>query len=152
MLIPWWLHLLDRLGHYVIRPRAIAQILMITNNVMTLGYIYAKCSLNTPLKIFCQIEHISQLISWISSRLSWTPELQGRDLSQLYHSLIKAFTVTNNHDVQTTLYTSTWYMFWDSGCTHYINPYFDLYIDYKPLEKGNNTEVNDIGGSSSPWG
>ena len=119
---------------------------------MTLGYTYSERRINNHPYIFYKISHISQLISWISSRLSWTPELQGRDLSQLYHSLIKAFTVTNNHDVQTTLYTSTWYMFWDSGCTHYINPYFDLYIDYKPLEKGNNTEVNGIGGSSSPWG
>ena len=37
-------------------------------------------------------------------------------------------------------------MLWDSGCTHYINPYSELYKEYKPLEKGDDTEVNIIGG------
>ena len=49
MLSAWWLHLLDRLGHYVIRPEEVAHIIVMTNNNMTLGYTYAKCGLkNSP--------------------------------------------------------------------------------------------------------
>ena len=36
MLSAWWLHILDRIGHYVIRPGAIVKILIMTNNTMTL--------------------------------------------------------------------------------------------------------------------
>ena len=36
IIIAWYLHLLDGLGHYVILPGAIMQILMMTNNIMTL--------------------------------------------------------------------------------------------------------------------
>ena len=44
------------------------------------------------------------------------------------------------------------YTLWDSGCTHYINPYFDIYKEYNPLEKGYDTEVNGIGGTIKPKG
>ena len=44
------------------------------------------------------------------------------------------------------------YMLWDSGFTHFINPYFELYTHYKPLEKGDDTEVNGIGGIVNPKG
>ena len=50
----------------------------------------------------------------------------------------------------TTLYTSTRYNLWDSGCTHPINLYFELYTEYKPLEKGDDTVVNGIGGIIKP--
>ena len=58
MLREWWLHLLDRLGHYVICPGAIAQIIMMTNSIMNLGYTYAKHRLKKPPYIFFQIAHI----------------------------------------------------------------------------------------------
>ena len=45
MLSAWWLHLLDRLGHYNTCPGAIVQIIMTTNTIMTLGYTYSKCRL-----------------------------------------------------------------------------------------------------------
>ena len=70
MLITWWLHLLVGLGHYVIRPGETVNILMITNNVMSLGYTYAKCRIKNPPDIFCQILHINRLIAWNPSRLS----------------------------------------------------------------------------------
>ena len=45
-----------------------------------------------------------------------------------------------------------WYMLWDSGCTQSINPHFELYTYYKLLEKGDDTEVNNIGGIIKPKG
>ena len=42
------------------------------------------------------------------------------------------------------------YRIWDSIYTHSINPYFELYTKYKPLEKGDNTKVNGIGGIMNP--
>ena len=48
MLSAWWLHLLDGLGHYIIQTGAIAQIILMTNNTMTLGYTYSKLRLKTP--------------------------------------------------------------------------------------------------------
>ena len=38
MLSVWWLHLLYGLGHYIIHPGEVAQIMVSTNNIMTLGY------------------------------------------------------------------------------------------------------------------
>ena len=43
-------------------------------------------------------------------------------------------------------------MLWDSGFTHFINPYFELYTHYKPLEKGDDTEVNGVRGLIKPKG
>ena len=37
-------------------------------------------------------------------------------------------------------------MLYESGYNYFINPYFDIFTQYKPLEKGENVEVNDIGG------
>ena len=37
MLSAWWLHLMYGLGHYVIHPGAIEQVLVMTKNIMTLG-------------------------------------------------------------------------------------------------------------------
>ena len=65
MLSAWWLHLLDRLGHYIIHPGEVAHIMVIKNNIMDLGYTYAKRSLNDPLDIFFKIAHIGPLIACI---------------------------------------------------------------------------------------
>ena len=71
MLSAWWLNILDGIGHYVIRPGEIYQIIMMTNNITTLGYTYDKHRIKNPPDISFQISHISQLIAWILSRLSW---------------------------------------------------------------------------------
>ena len=42
MLIAWWLHLLEGLGHYIIRPGSVSQIMVMTNNITNLGYTYDK--------------------------------------------------------------------------------------------------------------
>ena len=42
------------------------------------------------------------------------------------------------------------YTLWDSGLAHPINPYFELYTEYKPPGKEDNTEVNNIGGFINP--
>ena len=52
MLRTWWLHILDGLGHYVISLGEIAQIIMMTNNIKTLGYTYAKHRIKSPLPHF----------------------------------------------------------------------------------------------------
>ena len=59
MLSAWWLHLLDRLRHYVIRPIAMAQILMMTNNIMYLCYTYAKRRIKKPLEFSAKL-HTSE--------------------------------------------------------------------------------------------
>ena len=136
MIRTWWLHLPDELGHHVIRLGEIEQIIMMTNNIMTLWYTYAKRRLNNTPKIFCQIAYISQLIACILSILSWTPLIQGRERYLLRTRLPKAFTETENQEAPIVFDTSTWYTLCDSGFSHFVNPYFDLYIYYKPLEKG----------------
>ena len=57
-----------------------------------------------------------------------------------------AFYGSNDQEGPTTFDTSTQYTIWDSGCTHSINPLFELYTHYKPLEKGDNKEFSGIGG------
>ena len=110
-------------------------------------YNCAKHRLKKPPDIFWKILHISRLIAWIPSRLACYPALQWRDQSLLITSLPEAFTVTNNQDGTTVFDFYMCYMLWYSGCTHFVNPYFELYIYYKPLEKGDDTEVNGIGGT-----
>ena len=39
-----------------------------------------------------------------------------------------------------------------SGCTHSIKNYFEIYKEYKPLDKGGDIEVNSIGGIINPNG
>ena len=41
-------------------------------------------------------------------------------------------------------------MLWDSGCTHSINPYFEIYTEYKNLEKGKIQKSIELGVSSIP--
>ena len=103
MLSAWWLHLLDGIGQYVIRPGETAHIIMMTNNIMALGYTYNKCRLKNLPNIFCKISHIRQLIAWVPSILSWTPALRGRELSLLRPSFPKSFTRTNKQERPTVL-------------------------------------------------
>ena len=42
MLSTWWLLLMAGLGHYVIRPGAIEQFMVMENNLMYFGFNYAK--------------------------------------------------------------------------------------------------------------
>ena len=39
---------------------------------------------------------------------------------------------------------------WYWGCNHSINPYFESYTQYKPLDNRDDTEVNGIGGITKP--
>ena len=122
------------------------------NNIVTLSYTYAKYRPKNHPEMFCQIAHISGLITCIPSGLSWTPALQGRYQSILRPSFPKAITGTNNQEGPTVFDTSTRYMLWYSGCTHSINPYFGFYTEYKLLVKQDDTEVNGIGGIINPNG
>ena len=54
--------------------------------------------------------------------------------------------------VPNNFYTSMWYMLQDTGYNHSINTYFDIYTQYKPLEKRGDTEVNLIWGIIKPKG
>ena len=74
-----------------------------------------------------QITHISRLTAWIPSRLSWTPELQGREQCLLYTSFPKESTRTNNQEVPTVFDTSARSALWESGLTHSINIYLEIY-------------------------
>ena len=152
MIIEWWLHLLGGRVHYIILLGAVAQILGMTNNIMTLGYAYDKRRLKKPPDILCKIAHIGRIIAWILSRLAWNTELRGRDQSLLRPIPPKAFSRSNNQEVSTTFDTSTRYMLWDLGCTQSANPYFELYTELKNVEKGEDTEVNDIVGIIKPKG
>ena len=62
---------------------------------MTLDYNYPKRRIKNPPDISYQISHISRLIVWIPSRLSWNPVLPGRDRSLLHPIFTKAFTGTS---------------------------------------------------------
>ena len=121
-----WLHLVDGLGHYSICLGSVAYIMVMTNNIMTLGYTYAKRRLNNPPKNFCKIARISRLIAWAPSRLAWIQSLWGRDLYLLRYSLPKEFSRNNKQKSPNNFDTSTRYTLWDSGCTHSINPYFEI--------------------------
>ena len=65
-----WLHLLDGLKHYIIHPGEIEQVLLMTNNIITLGYTYVKHRVNNPPDVFYKISHTDRLIAWIPSRLA----------------------------------------------------------------------------------
>ena len=58
-----WLHLLDRLGHYIIQTGAIEQVLVMARNLMTFGYTTDKFRFNTPLDIVYTLTHIGRLAS-----------------------------------------------------------------------------------------
>ena len=77
MLSAWWLYILYGLGKCATRLGAVAQILVMTNNIINLRYTYADRRLKKPPDIFCKISHIDQLIAWIPSRLALDLALQG---------------------------------------------------------------------------
>ena len=152
MLSACWLQLMGVLGPYVIRLEGVEQVLIITNNITTFGYTYANCRLKKPHVIFCKMSHTGWIIAWIPPKLAWTLELLGTDQSLLRPILPTTFSRTNNQYGPNKFDTSTWYTLWDSGCNHFINPYFEIYTKYKPPEKGCVIEVNGIGGLINPKG
>ena len=79
MINTWWLQLLDGLRRYVIRPGSIKQVLLMTNNIMTLGYTSTKIRLNNTPDIVYRHTNISLIIAWTPSRLAWAPELRERE-------------------------------------------------------------------------
>ena len=81
MISAWCLHLMDGLGRYVIWPGEIEQVLVMTNNLMTLGYNYAKCRINILTNIVYTLTNLVQIDTRNLSRLSWYLTLQGIYLS-----------------------------------------------------------------------
>ena len=63
MLSMWWMHLLDGLGHYIIHPGSIEKVLVMTNNITTLGYNYYKLRFKKPPEIFYKLSHTG----WITT-------------------------------------------------------------------------------------
>ena len=63
MLRSWCLHLMYGLGQYVIWSGVIEQVLVITNNIMNLGYTYAKRKINNTPEIIHKLTHIGWLIA-----------------------------------------------------------------------------------------
>ena len=55
ILCTWWLHFMDRLRQYVIHPGAVAQILVMTNNIIPLAYTYAHIMLKKLLKFSAKL-------------------------------------------------------------------------------------------------
>ena len=64
MLSVWWLYLLYGQGNYGISPGAIEKVMEATNNIMNLGYTYAKRRLKNPPDIIYKGTHIGRLITW----------------------------------------------------------------------------------------
>ena len=108
------------LGHYVICPGAIEQVMVMNNNIMTLGYTYYKHRIKNPPESFCKISYIGRLIAWISSCLDYNMVIQGRDWFLLRPGLPTVFTGTNNQEGPNTFDTFTRYMLWDSVCHQYL--------------------------------
>ena len=42
ILSAWWIHLLEKFGPYIIQPGEIEQVLLMTTNLMDLGYTYTR--------------------------------------------------------------------------------------------------------------
>ena len=120
------------------------------NNIMTLGYTYDNIRIKNPPDIFHKFSHIGPLIAWIFLRLTWTLSLRGRYRYLLRPSLPTELSGETNQEDLTTFDTATRYKLWDSGCTHSVNPYFELYIQYKSLEKWKDIEVNGSRGIINP--
>ena len=57
MISLWWLNLLDGIGHNIICPGVVAQILVTNNNITTLGYTYSKLRSRTPLNFSQNFTH-----------------------------------------------------------------------------------------------
>ena len=71
MLSVWWLHIMGGLVHYVIRPGEVAQILMMTKNIATLGYTYVNHRINISPDLLYKLTHTGRIIAWIPSTLDW---------------------------------------------------------------------------------
>ena len=48
--------------------------------------------------------------------------------------------------------TSTLFTIWNTGCTHFISTYFELYAYYEPIGPWDDTEVNYIEDIIKPQG
>ena len=72
MISSLWLHLVDVLENYVIYPVEIDQVLVMTNNITTLVYTYAKLRLKKPPENFHKLSHTGRIITCITSSLAWT--------------------------------------------------------------------------------
>ena len=130
MLTAWWLNILDGLGNYIILPGEMEQLLVMTIYLATLGYANAACRLNNP-----------SYILGIIQILTHPTYLRGSHRMPRHPMALSG---TNTKESPITFYTSTGYTIWDSGWTHSIKPYFDLYTEYHHLEEGYITRVNGI--------
>ena len=99
MILLWWIKLLEGLRHYVILNGAIEQVMVMTTNLMNMGYIYTRLRLMKPPDIFFTLDHFRWLIAWNPSRLTHDLALRGRDQSLKYTSPTKAFIGTENHNL-----------------------------------------------------
>ena len=81
------------------------QVLLMTYNIMNLGYTYEKLRLKNIPDIFHKLTHIDPLIAWIPSRLAWTLELQGRNQSPLRLIPPMPFSGMKNQEGPTTFDT-----------------------------------------------
>ena len=75
VLSTWQTYLLTGLGHYIIRPRAIEHMILMTTNLMTLGYIYARRRLKNLPNIIFTVKLFLRRIIWTLSRLDWDLDL-----------------------------------------------------------------------------
>ena len=119
---------------------------------MTLGYNYARHKLKNPPGIISTLTHIGREVTWRPSRLAYALALIEKYESLNCLTPSTSFTRTKNLEVLTNFDTSTLFTLWDSVCTHSINPYFQLYTEYKPLDWSDNAEVNGIRRDhQTPW-
>ena len=72
MLSAWWINLLVVLGHYVIRSETIEHVLVMTTNLMNLGYIFAIQRPNNPPGILSTLTHLVRLVTWTHLWLAWS--------------------------------------------------------------------------------
>ena len=63
MLGAWWLQLLDGLGHYVMCPREIEELLLMNNIITNLGYTYDKYRLKKPPEIVYKLTHTRRIFT-----------------------------------------------------------------------------------------
>ena len=152
MISALWLHLLSGLGHYDICPQDIEQVMVIFSNLITFGYTYYKRRIKSPPDTIYTLRHIGRIATQTSLRLTWDLALQGRDRPLNCMRPYMSFTRTNNQEGLTAFDTYIHFTLWDSGFTHFINPYFELYTYYKPLDIEDDMEVNIIGEFVKPQG
>ena len=96
------------------------KLMVMKENLTTLGYIYASCGHKKPPDTL-----------GILQRLTHPTDPRLRRMTPR-HTM--KFYGTNTQEYTITFDTSTRYTLWDLGCTHSVNYYFDLYTEYHPLE------------------